>query len=174
MSGTETESGFDFMNFKRPVPSLATYYLLSSMLILPIFPIIWLFKMFKYWTLEYTFDEEGISMKWGVLWRREIHLTYRRIQDIHLTRNVLQRWMNLANVSVQTAGGSSGPEMVLEGAADPEALRDALYSRMRGSGEDAGVRAPAESGKATESDESDESDVIELLLEIRDLLKARD
>lgn len=174
MSETETEPGFDFMTFKRPVPALATYYLLASLLLLPVFPIVWLFRMFKYWTLEYTFDEEGIAMKWGVMWRREIHLTYRRIQDIHLTRNVLQRWMKLANVSVQTAGGSSGPEMVIEGAADPEALRDALYSRMRGSGDDVGVRTPAESETAGEAADADESAVIELLLEIRDLLKARD
>ena len=110
-------------------------------------------------------------MKWGVLWRREIHLTYRRIQDIHLTRNVLQRWMSLANVSVQTAGGSSGPEMVIEGAADPEALRDALYSRMRGSGEH--VAEAEEPTGSDEAAEAEESAVIELLLEIRDLLKAR-
>jgi uncharacterized membrane protein YdbT with pleckstrin-like domain len=166
-----TSEPFDFMAFKRPVKALASYYLLISLFALPAFPIVWLVRMCKYWTLEYDFDEEGISMKWGVLWRREIHLTYRRIQDIHLTRNVLQRWMSLANVSVQTAGGSSGPEMVIEGAPDPEALRDALYSRMRGSGEHvAEGEEPTGSGEAAEAEESA---VIELLLEIRDLLKAR-
>lgn len=154
------------MSFTRPVARLAGYYFLISLLLGPLFPIVWLIRMFKYWTLEYHFDEEGIAMKWGVLWRREIHLTYRRIQDIHLTRNVLQRWMKLANVSVQTAGASAAPEMVIEGAPDPEALRDALYSRMRGSGEYSSVeeKAPEKSG---------ESDVIELLLEIRDLLRER-
>ena len=156
----------DFMSFTRPVSRLSGYYFLISLLLGPLFPIVWLIRMFKYWTLEYHFDEEGISMKWGVLWRREIHLTYRRIQDIHLTRNVLQRWMNLANVSVQTAGASSAPEMVIEGAPDPEALRDGLYSRMRGSGEDAGKEQEAlETG--------DESAVVDLLVEIRDLLRER-
>ena len=171
MAGNDPVSLPDSMGFTRPVSALATYYLLSSLFYLPVFPIVWLFRMFKYWTLEYTFDEEGISMKWGVMWRREIHLTYRRIQDIHLTRNVLQRWMRLANVSVQTAGGSSGPEMVIEGAPEPEALRDALYARMRGSNDDVDHSGPGRSGV---EQEGDPERVIDLLVEIRDLLKARD
>ena len=171
MSVSDAESKFDYLSFKRPVPALATYYLLSSLLVLPVFPVVWRVRMFKYWTLQYTFDEEGISMKWGVLWRREIHLTYRRIQDIHLTRNVLQRWMRLANVSVQTAGASSGPEMVIEGAADPESLRDALYTRMRGSGEHPGSIRAVDS---VIEEDGREFEVIDLLVEIRDLIKARD
>lgn len=39
-------------------------------------------------------------MSWGILFPREVHLTYRRIQDIHLTRNVLQRWMRLDTVGI--------------------------------------------------------------------------
>lgn len=159
---------YDFMSFKRPVKSLATYYLVSSLLTGPLFPVFWLIRMCKYWTLEYDFDEDGISMKWGVLWRREIHLTYRRIQDIHLTRNVLQRWMGLADVSVQTAGGSASPEMVIEGAACPEELRDDLYARMRGSGLAGGAEATSDSNDAVGSTEA-----VELLTEIRDLLRER-
>ena len=166
-----SEGGFDIQSFRRPVSSLATYYFFKSLLTGPLFPIFWLFKMFKYWTLAYDFDDQGISMKWGVLWRREIHLTYRRIQDIHLTRNVLQRWMKLANVSVQTAGASAAPEMMIEGAPDPEALRDALYTRMRGSGEEAGSLPDVSSKDPAEVHA--ESEVIDLLLEIRDLLRAR-
>ena len=39
---------------------------------------------FRYHTLRYTFDEEGIDMRVGILFRREVNLTYARIQDIHL------------------------------------------------------------------------------------------
>lgn len=158
---------FQLASLKRPVKSLATYYFLGSLWTGPAFPVVWLIRMCKYWTLAYDFDEEGISMKWGVLWRREIHLTYRRIQDIHLTRNVLQRWMQLANVSVQTAGASSAPEMVIEGAPDPEALRDVLYARMRGSGLDPVSSVPSV------APEADASEAVALLIEIRDLLRDR-
>src|SRR5690606_33558570 len=87
---------------------------------------------FKYETLRYRFDDKGISMSWGLLFRREVHLTYRRIQDIQLTRNIVQRWLGLASVAIQTASGASSAEMVIEGVLEAEALRDYLYRQMRG------------------------------------------
>jgi putative membrane protein len=71
-------------------------------------------------------------MKVGILFRREVNLTYARIQDIHLRSNILQRWLGLGNVQIQTASGSSGPELVIEGFREFEAIRDFLYTRMRG------------------------------------------
>ena len=71
-------------------------------------------------------------MKVGIFFRREINLTYARIQDIHLRSGILQRWLGLANVQIQTASGSSGPELVIEGFKEFEAIRDFLYTRMRG------------------------------------------
>jgi putative membrane protein len=99
-------------------------------------------------------------MGWGVLLRRETLLTYRRIQDIHLTRNVLQRWMGLATVSIQTASGASSAEMSIEGILEAEALRDFLYHRMRG------ARGVAEPGAAA----APEDEALVLLREIRDSL----
>jgi len=93
---------------------------------------------FRYHTLRYEFDDEGVSMRWGVLFRREIHLTYARIQDIHLTSNVVERWLGLGRVLVQTASGSSKAEMTIEGLREFEAVRDFLYARMRGMREEAG------------------------------------
>jgi len=87
---------------------------------------------FKYHTLRYRFDEEGIGMSWGILWRREIYLTYTRIQDIHLSRGLFERWLGLATIQVQTASGSSGSDMSIVGLTEFELVRDFLYSRMRG------------------------------------------
>ncbi len=87
---------------------------------------------FRYHTLRYRFDDEGIHMRVGLLFRRESNLTYARIQDIHLRSGILQRWLGLANVQVQTASGSAGPELVIEGFKEFEAVRDFLYTRMRG------------------------------------------
>ncbi len=69
---------------ERPAPKLFTYYLLSSFVLGPLFFILLIPLYFRYHTLRYRFDEEGISMRWGILFRREINLTYARIQDIHL------------------------------------------------------------------------------------------
>ena len=88
-------------------------------------------------------------MSWGLLFRREVHLTHRRIQDIHLTRNVIQRWMGLATVAIQTASGSSTPEMKIEGILQAAELRDFLYSKMRGArDEDGSGEAGGDDGSA--------------------------
>jgi len=117
---------------ERPHPSLWTYYLLSALVIPPLFPILVLPLYFRYHTLRYRFTPEGISMSWGILFRREIIINYARIQDIHLRSNLVERWLGLAKVLIQTASGSAGAEMTLEGLKEFEAVRDFLYSKMRG------------------------------------------
>ncbi|OJH38325.1 PH domain-containing protein [Cystobacter ferrugineus] len=123
---------FDPRGLTRPAPILLRYYTLVSLAALAAFPVVWLVNFFRYETLKYSFGEDGVSMSWGILFRREIHLTYRRIQDIHVTRNLLQRWMGLATVSIQTASGSATPEMQIDGILEFEQLRDFLYTKMRG------------------------------------------
>jgi len=159
---------FDPAKITRPDPSLLTYYLLVSLLAGPAFPIAFLPLFFKYQTLRYHFDDEGISMSWGILFRREIYLTYRRIQDIHLTRNILQRWMGLATISVQTASGSSSPEMSIEGLLEGDHLRDYLYRKMRGVREH--TDQPVAGGAADIAVEPGD-EALALLREIRDGLK---
>ena len=96
------------------------------------FPLTMLLLYFRYHTMRYRFDAEGIQMRWGILLRREVMLNYSRIQDIQLESNFVERWLGLARVEIQTASGSSGSEMVLEGLLNFVAVRDFLYSRMRG------------------------------------------
>jgi putative membrane protein len=130
---------------ERPSPVLWQYYLLFSLLGGPIFFIFMMVLRFRYRTLRYTFDDEGIGMRWGVLFRREIHLTYERIQDIHLVSNAVERWLGLGRVKIQTASGSSKAEMTIEGLEEFELVRDFLYARMRG-------QRPAPSAAASGAD----------------------
>lgn len=117
----------------RPHGNLLTYYLLSALLAGPAFPVLMLVRSFKFRTLRYELDEEGITVRWGILFRREVSLTYSRIQDIHLSSNVVERWLGLARIQVQTASGNSQAEITIEGLPAFEAMRDFLYSKMRGS-----------------------------------------
>jgi uncharacterized membrane protein YdbT with pleckstrin-like domain len=116
----------------RPDPALWTYYIIRAILTGPGIVASLPYLYFRYHTLRYRFDEEGIHMKVGILFRREVNLTYSRIQDIHLRSGLIQRWFGLANVQIQTASGSSGPELIVEGFKEFEAIRDFLYTRMRG------------------------------------------
>jgi putative membrane protein len=117
---------------ERPSSRLLSYYILSSILWGPLIIGILPYRLARYRTLRYRFDEEGISMSWGLLFRREIHLTYSRIQDIHLTSGILERYLGLARIQIQTASGKAGAEMTIEGLLQFEELRDFLYSKMRG------------------------------------------
>lgn len=160
---------FDPKAITRPDPRLMKYYLVIALLTGPMFPIVILPLYFKYETLKYKFDDSGISMSWGILFRREIYLTYRRIQDIHLTRNLIQRWFGLATVAVQTASGNAAAEMSIEGVLAADELRDYLYGRMRGArGEIA--TASEHAAATTDAHPADEPTI--LLREIRDALRS--
>lgn len=159
---------FDPRQVTRPHRSLLPYYFFVSLLTAFGFPFVFIPLFFRYETLRYRFDDEGVAMSWGILFRREVYLTYRRIQDIHLTRNLLQRWMGLATVSVQTASGSATPEMSIEGILEAEALRDYLYAQMRGARGESESTPPGGTDVVAPADEA-----LTLLREIRDGLRQR-
>lgn len=122
----------DIFRIERPDPALMKWYFLRSFVAGPLFLLPLAYFWFRFRTLRYRFDEEGVSMSWGALFRREIHLTYARIQDIHLASHLVERWLGLARIEIQTASGSAKAEMTLEGILKFEAVRDFLYARMRG------------------------------------------
>ena len=155
-------SEVDPRSITRPHDSLLKYYLLVSIPALIAFPIVFIRLFVRFKTLRYRFDDEGVSMSWGLLFHNQVYLTYRRIQDIHVTRNIVERWMGLAKVPIQTASGASGATMNIEGIRNPEPLRDFLYARMRG--------ARLESEEETSTPEAADTALV-LLSEIRDLLR---
>ena len=151
MNASQPTQGPDAVHrIERPDPALMTYYTLVCLLTGPLFPILMIPNYFRYHTMRYRFDADGISMRWGILFRREIHLTYTRIQDIHLTSNLIERWLGLARIQVQTASGSSAAEMTIEGIKEYELVRDFIYSKMRGHA--AAPGAPAAPKAAVEGD----------------------
>jgi putative membrane protein len=117
---------------EQPRPELLHYYVLKALATTVAFPITMPLLYFRYHTMRYRFDAEGIHMKWGILMRHEIMLNYSRIQDIQLRANVIERWFGLARIEVQTASGSAGSELTIEGLDNFDDIRDFLYSRMRG------------------------------------------
>ena len=143
----ETLTADEIFAIERPDSSLLTYYVGASLVAGPFFPIVFIPLYFRYHTMRYRFSNEGVSMRWGVLFRKEINLTFARIQDIHLTSNFVERWLGLARIQIQTASGSSKAEMTIEGVRQFRALRDFLYARMRG----ARGMGPAATGAPSEA-----------------------
>lgn len=139
LSGTPGAAGSIGEEFifrlERPLPRLLQLYgirCLPFLLFPPVGIALLLVHYFRYSTMRYRFDAEGISMSWGILFRHETLLNYARIQDIHLVSGFIERWLGLARIQLQTASGSATPEMTLEGLPEHEWVRDFLYSRMRG------------------------------------------
>lgn len=138
----------------RPNPRLLAYYVVRAVLV-PFWFVVLPYHYFRYSTMRYRFDDEGVMMSWGVVFRREITLTYSRIQDIHLTSNFVQRWFALANLEIQTAAATSTAEMTIEGCLDYEAMRDFLYAKMRG-----GHATATDTKSVARTDSSDSSAAI--------------
>ena len=106
MSAEEDAEAGAAIGLRRPHKNLLLYYFLHSLLLGPAFLILFVPRLFKYRSLRYHLDDAGLAAEWGVLFRREISLSYSRIQDIHLASNVVERWLGLARIQVQTASGS--------------------------------------------------------------------
>lgn len=175
---SEKNNAFNPALIQRPHPRLMRYYFFCALLSGPAFPFTLLALWMRYATLRYKFDEDGISTSYGVFFRREINLTFRRIQDIHLTYNLLQRWMGLAKISLQTAAGSAQAEMVIEGVLEANDLRDYLYARMRGARDDFAPSASipvaslvAQPGQSQSTEQVTGDQTLQTLVEIRDALQ---
>jgi putative membrane protein len=165
-----THSTQDKPSIEIPSQSLLTYYFLSCLIGFPVifitFPIMWI----RFKTLRYELQESGIRMSVGLLFRKEVIVAYRRIQDIHVSNNIFQRWLGISSVSIQTASGNSMPEIVVEGVQAPDQLRDWLYERTRGAKTGNTVdrtASPSDSGKDFAGSPEQ---VTELLKGIRDNL----
>ena len=143
----------------RPEPALLWMYFLTSLALLCAAPIALIPLYFRYHTLWYRFEPSGVSMGYGILFRKEMQLTYARMQDIHLSQNILERWLGIGTVTVQTAGSGAAGNLMIVGVKDFEGIRNYLYAMMRG------VRAdhhePAAAAASTEA----------VLVEIRDALQ---
>ena len=160
----------EIMALERPHPDLWKLYLLRCLCtlpVLPVFPFVLLVHWFRWHTLRYRFDDEGIHCAWGLIIRQEVNVAYSRIQDIHLTSGVLQRWLGLADVQIQTASGNAGAELTIEGFKMPEVIRDFLYRRMRGARAEASGAAarPAVAAGVT-------PELVTVLAQVRDELRA--
>lgn len=164
MSGRKKKSSpaktaVEVPKIERPDKLLLRLYALQSCSALVFFPFLFVPFYLRYRSLRYSFDEEGVGASWGILFRREVHLTYGRIQDIHVRQNVIERWLGIGRVELQTASGSAGAELVIEGIRQHAELRDFFYAKMRGT-----------AGSDTEATQSTEPEAVRLLREIREEL----
>lgn len=70
------------------------------------------FEIYRYATTRYGVSASDLVVRRGLLFRSERHVPLQRIQNVDLAQNPLHRMLGVAEVRVETAGGSE-PEAVL-------------------------------------------------------------
>ncbi|AGN00244.1 hypothetical protein L593_01455 [Salinarchaeum sp. Harcht-Bsk1] len=89
-----------------------------------------------YRRFEYTLTDNTLDIDAGVLSRRSREIPYGRIQNVSIERTIVQRALGLAEVRVETAGGSqSEAHLQFVGKAEADRLQDELSERKQHSRE---------------------------------------
>jgi putative membrane protein len=86
---------------------------------------------------DYELTAETVDIRSGVLSRREREIPYRRIQNVDVAQNAVQRLLGIAEVRLETAGGNeteASLQYVSRGTADW--LQEELSDRKRVTGAD--------------------------------------
>lgn len=65
------------------------------------------YELLYYRRFTYDLTEDTLDIHSGVLSRRDRELPYRRIQNVDISENTIQRLLGIAAVGLETAGGSS-------------------------------------------------------------------
>ncbi len=84
---------------------------------------------------RYELADAGFRKELGVIYKKYITIPYDRIQNVDITRGILERLLGLSRLIIQTAGASSGVAGVAEGVLPglsrevAEQLRDDLIAR---------------------------------------------
>ncbi|SNZ04770.1 putative membrane protein [Natronoarchaeum philippinense] len=114
--------------------------------------VVW--EVLYYRRFEYDLTETTFDLHSGVLSRRDREIPYRRVQNVSISRNVVERVLGLAEVTVETAGGSSAEaELRYVGVEEANRLQDELGRRKR--------RAAREDGRSSASREDAEGRSVE-------------
>jgi len=107
-------------------------------------PVTYFLQRLNYEIRWYIVTDRSLRIRSGVVWLREMTMTFANIQGIRVNANPIERLLGLANVEVQSAGGggsgggshshgtsSSGHTGKFAGVDNAEAIRDLLVERLR-------------------------------------------
>ena len=118
-----------------------------------------IYEMAYYKRFSYELTSDTFDVTSGVISRRDREVPIRRIQNVDIQRNVVQRALGIAAVSIESAGGGE-TEITLQYVSEAEANR--LQRQLRNGGR----APPTGTGTAAEAGQADREDR-ELLFEIQ-------
>ncbi len=113
--------------------------------------------------LRCSLTEKNLSFSKGILFRIEKTIPLENIQDLTFVEGPLLRYLNLSIIKIETAGSSNpkGSDMQLIGIVDAREFRNLVLKQ----------REVIRTRKEAPAQVSHDDKVVELLTEIRDLLR---
>lgn len=153
---------------------VVTFYLFISVAGIPLI-FLWLIGIGQaiskryYEHLKCKLTETHLEFKKGVMFRVEKTIPLENIQDLTFLDNPFLRWFDLRILKIETAGSSNpqGSDMKLIGIVDTQAFKEKVLEQR------SIIRNKNISGNDT-IQEAGSNEVIDLLKEIRDLLKKKE
>ena len=94
----------------------------AGLLVVAWFVVALAYQLVYYQRFEYELTEDSLDIASGVVSRRNREIPVRRVQNVDISRNVVQRLLGLAQINLETAGGSS-TEASLNCVSEDEARR---------------------------------------------------
>jgi uncharacterized membrane protein YdbT with pleckstrin-like domain len=97
----------------------------------------WLVAMFLlgpyYRSLRYEIQDDEVVVHAGIWTKSVKHVPYRTVTNLTVKRDVLDRWLGLGTLNVQTAGmsGQTGAEEHLVGLAEVQDVYDGVATELR-------------------------------------------
>ncbi|MBN2415447.1 PH domain-containing protein [bacterium] len=149
----------DVLSLIRQVSALA--FLITVLISIPI-----IFLYVK--NLKYIIQEDRVTVYRGILTKIQKNIPLRAVTDFILERSLLDRFLGIGAVKIQTAGQSpsaSGFEGKLAGLLEYEATHDDLRQRIGKFHNEAGI--PEAGGRNRESEETVLEQILNELKEIR-------
>ncbi|WP_420616449.1 PH domain-containing protein [Candidatus Palauibacter sp.] len=120
---------------------------MRSVLLIGLIPFV-VGSVVRYLTFRYRYEEAELVIRSGLLFRRERHVPYARIQNLDAVQGVFHRMLGVVEVKLQTGGGQE-PEATLT--VLPLPALEALRQRVReGKGEAAEEGTVGEDGTVAE------------------------
>jgi membrane protein YdbS with pleckstrin-like domain len=127
-----------FILFLLPVGKMRLGAALMILFFTLFFDLIWwvlaMFLLGPYYrSLRYEVQDDEVIVYAGIWTQSVKHVPYRTVTNLTVKRDVLDRWLGLGTLNIQTAGmsGQKGAEEHLAGLTDVQGVYDAVAGELR-------------------------------------------
>ena len=102
------------------------------LLVLAYILLVFIFQCFYYRYYFYDFGKDGIVIKKGVISRAEVTIAFSKIQNVFVDQDILDRFLGLYDVHIETAGLGSLRAAHIDGVSreNSDKLREIILSKI--------------------------------------------